>query len=60
MYGPIFGNYDFSLNGNMKKGETYANSACNFLSNENLELTGGKGNNETFEVEEFEVYKVIY
>ena len=44
----------------MKKGETYANSACNFLSNENLELTGGKGNNETFEVEEFEVYKVIY
>ena len=60
MYGPIFGNYDFSLNGNMKKGETYANSACNFLSNENLELTGGKGNNETFEVEEFEIYKVKY
>ena len=43
----------------MKKGYTYANSSCNFLSNNNLELTGGKGESESFEVEDFEVYKVL-
>ena len=48
-----FGDYDFSLNENMKSGKTYANKYCNFLSNENLELTGGKGANENFETEEF-------
>ena len=42
----------------MKNGKTYANNTCNFLSNNNLELTGGKGNSENFEVEEFEFYKV--
>ena len=59
-YGIIFGDHDFSLKENMKNGCTYSNSYCNFLSNENLELTGGKGKNEDFEAEEFEVYKVIY
>ena len=59
-YGPNFGCADFRLNKNMKTGETYANNNCNFLSNNNLELTGGKGNNESFETGEFEVYKVIY
>ena len=44
----------------MKKGSTYANKKCNFLSNNNLELTGGKGDNEDFEVEELEVFKIIY
>ena len=39
---------------------TYANTSCNYLSNENLELTGGKGNDENFQAEEFEVYQVIY
>ena len=58
--GPYFGNCDFCLKENMKIGVTYANEKCNFLSNENLELTGGKGNNEKFETEELEVYKVIY
>ena len=43
----------------MKKGESYANSSCNFLSNNNLELTGGKGNYEIFGTEELEIYKVI-
>ena len=57
-YGPCFGDSDFSLEENMKNGKTYANNTCNFLSNNNLELTGGKGNNENFEVEEFELYKV--
>ncbi len=59
-YGISFGAHDFSLKENMKNGYTYANKYCNFLSNENLELTGGKGINENFEAEELEVYKVIY
>ncbi len=44
----------------MKKGVTYANNNSYFLSNNNLELTGGKGISEEFEVEELEVYKVTY
>ena len=58
--GPIFGDSDFKIEADMKKGITYANKSTNFLSNNNLELTGGKGNNESFEIEEFEVFKVIY
>ena len=59
-YGPWFGDCDFGLKSDMKKGETYANKSCNFLSNSNLELTNGKGENENFETEELEVYKVKY
>ena len=59
-YGPNFGDCDFKLNSNMKSGETYANSVCNYLSNNNLDLTGGKGSSENFETEELEVFKVIY
>ena len=59
-WGPQFGDIDFGLKEDMKKGETYANINCNYLSNNNLELTGGKGNSEEFEVDEFEVYKVTY
>ncbi len=44
----------------MKLGETYANSSCNFLSNKNLELTGGKGVKEEYEADELEIYKVLY
>ena len=61
--GPYFGGFnarDFSIEKNMKKGETYANEYSNFLSNKNLDLTGGKGNGETFDIEEFEIFKVIY
>ena len=57
--GPFFGNCDFKLNSNMNKGLTYA-SNTHFLSNNNLELTGGKGVNEKFDVQDFEVFKVIY
>ena len=60
IYGPNFGCADFRLNRDMKTGETYANSGCNFLRNQNLELTGGRGNSENFETEEFEAYKVIF
>ena len=59
-YGPNFGNCDFDLQGNMKNGGSYANKSCSFLKDNNLELTGGKGNKEDFETEELEVYKVIY
>ena len=59
-YGPNFGDCDFDLKENMKTGESYANSNCNYLSNYNLELTGGKGDHEDFETEELEVYKVTY
>jgi hypothetical protein len=58
--GPIFGCDDFMLTEDLKKGKTFANKYCNFIFNNNLELTGGKGNDEQFQVEEFEVYKVIY
>ena len=44
----------------MKEGETYANESCNFLSDSNLELTGGKGESQDFATEELEIYKVIY
>ena len=59
-YGPNFGDYDFGLTKNLKEGMTYANLSCNYLSNGNLELTGGKGNDESFQTEEFEVFQVIY
>ena len=57
--GPSFGSADFRLNENMKIGASYANKNSNFLSHNNLELTGGKGNDENFETDEFEVYLVI-
>ena len=59
-YGPLFGNCDFGLEENMNKGQAYANSSCNFLSNNNLELIEKNGNKEYFTVENFETYKVIY
>ena len=59
-HGINFGCADLRLNQNLKDGISYANSQCRYLSNNNLELTGGKGDNEKFETEEFEVYQVIY
>ena len=58
--GPNFGNCDFILYENMKKGKCYSNNFSNFLSNNNLELIGEKGDNEKFDTEEFEVFKVLY
>jgi len=58
--GPSFGCDDFMLCHNLKKGQTFANKLSNFISNNNLELTGGKGNGESFVTEEFEVYKVTF
>ncbi len=59
-YGPYFGACDIGLRKNMKIGKCYANEVCNFLSNNNLELTGEKGNSISFQTKELEVYKVIY
>ena len=58
--GPYFGGRDFSIESNMKTGQTYANSGTNFISNNNLELIGEKGNNKNFDVEDFKIFKVIY
>ena len=59
-YGPSFGVSDFFIESNMKTGETYANEITNFITNNNLELTDSEGNNEVFNVDNFEVFKVIY
>ena len=58
--GPKFGDCDIKLESNMKNGVSFANNNCNFLSGNNLELTGGKGESEKFETLELEVFKVIY
>ena len=57
--GPYFGSSDLVLNKDMRTGKTFANQNCNFLSNHNL-ITGGIADNEDFDVEELEVYRVIY
>ena len=59
-WGPDFGADDFGIKEDMNNGVTYANKNCNFLSNNNLELTDGKGSSENFNVDEIEVYKVLY
>ena len=58
--GPYFGGRDFSIESNMKEGEIFANQHTNFLVNNNLDLTDGKGDHESFEIEDFEIFKVIY
>ena len=58
--GPNFGATDFSLKENMSKGQTYANNGCTFLKDHNLELTGGKGEYESFDTKEFEVFQVNF
>lgn len=58
--GPIFGDCDLGLNTNMSYGVTYANKKCNFFSDNNLILTGKKGEKDFFLTKEIEVYKVIF
>ena len=56
IYGPNFGGSGFWLKQNMKKGETCSNT---FFSHDST--TKGKDDEyESFEVDDFEVYKVIY
>ena len=58
--GPKFGDCDIKIESNMKNGVSFANNNCNFLSGNNLELTGGRGDSEKFETSQLEVFKVIY
>ena len=58
--GPNFGNCDFLLYENMKQGKCYSNKFSNFLSNNNLELIGDKGDSGSFDTEEVEVFKILY
>ena len=58
--GPNFGNWNFMVEEDMKQGKIYANENCTFIYNNILELTGGKGENDTFETKELEVFKVKY
>jgi hypothetical protein len=58
--GPIFGNFDFGLKENMKIGKIYATEKSSYLPINNLELIGEKKSSESFETEEFEIFKVIY
>ena len=58
--GPKFGDCDIKIESNMKNGVSFANNNCNFLSGNNLELTGGKGDSEKFETAQLEVFKVMY
>ena len=55
-----FGGSDIKLETDMRKGNCFANQQCNFLCNNNLELTGEKGNLISFQTEELEVFQVIY
>ena len=58
--GPVFGNCDIKLGNDLRKVESYANKDSYFLSENNLELTGGKGTYESLDTEELEVFEVIY
>ena len=57
--GPIFGHSDISLDFNLTFGKCSATKKSNYLSENNLELTGGRGEESFFETEEIEVYRVI-
>ncbi len=55
-----FGAVDIGFENNLKNGLSWVNSQCNFLSNNNLELTGNKGFSCEFVSDEIEVYKVKF
>ena len=58
--GPNFGNGDIIVYQNMKEGKTYANDKSTFLSDNNLELIEQEGEQQSFNIKEIEIYKVIY
>ena len=66
-YGPTFGDgpetygtyYDITFNENLMEGIIYVNKS-NFFEYQQLELTQGKGEYETFDTKEIEIFKVIY
>ena len=58
--GPSFGNGDIIVYQNMKEGKTYANEKSTFLEDNNLELIQQEGEQQSFNIQEIEVYRVIY
>ena len=58
-YGPIFGFYDLYFRQNLISGEISATKDSNFFEYKNLELTKGKGETESFDTKEIEIYKVF-
>ena len=58
--GPNFGNGDIIVYQDMKEGKTYANEKSTFLRDNNLALIEREGKQGTFNIDEIEVYKVIF
>ena len=58
--GPNFGNGDIIIYQNMKGGKLYANDKSSFVKDNNLELIDKKGEQQTINIKEIEVYQVIY
>ena len=58
--GPYFGCEDIHLYKNMRNGITYANKYCYFIENKNFLLTGGKNEEEKFEIKELEIFQVLF
>ena len=58
--GPNFGNGDIIVYQDMKEGKTYANEKTTFLRDNNLALIEKEGEQGTFNIDEIEVYKVIF
>ena len=60
IFGPNFGGFYFWLKKNMKIGELYSNKINNLFFDDNSKKKGNEGEYESFEVDDFEVYKVMY
>ena len=58
--GPTFGNGDIIVYQNMKDGKTYANEKSSFLEDYNLELIQKEGEQQSFNIQEIEVYRIIF
>ena len=58
--GPSFGNGDIIVYQNMKDGKTYANEKSSFLEDYNLELIQKEGEQQSFNIQEIEVYRIIF
>jgi hypothetical protein len=58
-YGPTFGGNDIYFCNDLSYGKSFAEEGSTFLSNYNLELTGGRGKKEGFDTIDIEVFKII-
>ena len=44
----------------MKKGEIYSNTGANFISNNIFDMIGGIGDQKSFEIKNFKVFKITF